>query len=299
MALACPILALPTLGSPSGSSPAAKLRPSGHWSARRDTSLPSSLAAAAVRPAAGRRVLARSHPDRHSRCRRAIGGDGHGDLKGPPADLAAIARKCLEPDPADRYGSAAEFAADLRRFLGGVPTLAGRSSLARRAWRFARRHPESCVAFAAVLVAAGLIASRIGRESRAIAKSRIEQSRLEREAANGDYVNVVQAASELLRRFRVDLAWQALDAFRFPLKVKRTTRAASSGGIFAGYLMASRERFAGTRHAGRHAMFCMSSSPPTARYSRVAAATGRYVSGMPPAASNFAGSRSTKVMSTG
>ncbi len=53
-------------------------------------------------------------------------------LEGSPADLAAIARQCLEPDPLDRYGSAAEFAADLRRFLGGVPTLAGRSTLARK-----------------------------------------------------------------------------------------------------------------------------------------------------------------------
>lgn len=40
---------------------------------------------------------------------------------GIPVDLEHICQRCLERDPAQRYASAAELAADLRRFLNGEP----------------------------------------------------------------------------------------------------------------------------------------------------------------------------------
>ncbi|WP_316414549.1 protein kinase domain-containing protein [Mesoterricola silvestris] len=43
---------------------------------------------------------------------------GQGDL---PRDLALVIRKCLEPDPGDRYATALALAADLDRFLRGIP----------------------------------------------------------------------------------------------------------------------------------------------------------------------------------
>jgi formylglycine-generating enzyme required for sulfatase activity len=52
-----------------------------------------------------------------------------------PKSLAAICRRALAPALDDRYSSASEFAADLRRFLAGEPVLAERRSV----WRAVRR----------------------------------------------------------------------------------------------------------------------------------------------------------------
>jgi serine/threonine-protein kinase len=59
-----------------------------------------------------------------------------------PLDLERVCMKCLEKKPGDRYPSAAGMAADLERFLRGDLVQAGRSSPARRLWRWARREPE-------------------------------------------------------------------------------------------------------------------------------------------------------------
>jgi hypothetical protein len=45
--------------------------------------------------------------------------------------------KALRKDPAGRYGSAAELAADLDRYLQGLPVLAAQGEKPRRGWAFA------------------------------------------------------------------------------------------------------------------------------------------------------------------
>ncbi len=94
-------------------------------------------------------------------------------------DLETICLKCLEKEPARRYGSALAVAEDLERWLTGRAILARPASHAERVWRLCRRHPRMSVMAAAVVAllivsATGLVvaararltATRLGHEVR-------------------------------------------------------------------------------------------------------------------------------------
>ncbi|WP_405235617.1 protein kinase domain-containing protein [Lentisalinibacter orientalis] len=73
-----------------------------------------------------------------------------------PTELAAIINKCLRPDPAERYGSAADLARDLENHLAGYPVAARNPGVLQRGGKFLRRNwlPSATVAlFLAVTVA--------------------------------------------------------------------------------------------------------------------------------------------------
>lgn len=70
------------------------------------------------------------------------------------SELDAIVMMAMDRRPSHRYGSAAEFAADLRRYLEGVPVKARETSLANRARRFFRRHRRASIAASILLVTA-------------------------------------------------------------------------------------------------------------------------------------------------
>ncbi len=74
-----------------------------------------------------------------------------------PRDLETIVLKAIEKEPARRYVSADEMAADLRRFLADEPIRARRVSSSEKFYRWCRRNP----AFAAAncLAVAGLLAT--------------------------------------------------------------------------------------------------------------------------------------------
>ena len=58
-----------------------------------------------------------------------------------PRDLEAICLRCLEKNPRTRYATAAQLAADLRRFLAGEPTIARPLTSAQRLLNWTRRRP--------------------------------------------------------------------------------------------------------------------------------------------------------------
>jgi serine/threonine protein kinase len=59
---------------------------------------------------------------------------------GGPAALAAVCRKAMARDPADRYPSARELAAEVGRYLQGERVAAHRETILQRAGRVAYRH---------------------------------------------------------------------------------------------------------------------------------------------------------------
>jgi serine/threonine-protein kinase len=68
-----------------------------------------------------------------------------------PYDLETICLKCLRKEPAGRYGSAAELADDLRRFVAGDrPRARRQTTLDRLAW-WVRHNPQAVRAFTAIL----------------------------------------------------------------------------------------------------------------------------------------------------
>src|SRR5262249_17389059 len=80
-----------------------------------------------------------------------------GPLPGVPRDLATVALKCLEKDPARRYLSAGAVADDLARFLAGEPLSARRPGPVARLGRWARRHQGPVYVAIGALVAGVLV----------------------------------------------------------------------------------------------------------------------------------------------
>jgi hypothetical protein len=73
-----------------------------------------------------------------------------------PAELETIVLKAVAKLPAERYVTAGEMAADLRRFLDGRPILARRPTLYDRGKKWVRRHP-GVIGTAVLLLAVGVV----------------------------------------------------------------------------------------------------------------------------------------------
>ncbi len=69
-----------------------------------------------------------------------------------PRALEAVCLKAIAVDPAARYATARDLAADVKRWLADEPVSARRDPLLTRAWRWVRKHRTLATAAAAVLL---------------------------------------------------------------------------------------------------------------------------------------------------
>jgi serine/threonine-protein kinase len=120
-----------------------------------------------------------------------------------PRDLETICLKCLEKEPARRYGSAGTLADELRRFLAGRPIQARRISRIERWGRWCQRNPLVAASAAAALICllVALTASIVGygRVSAAL-----RQSQEARRDADTNFQQARQAVDDLFTRVAED-----------------------------------------------------------------------------------------------
>jgi len=80
-----------------------------------------------------------------------------------PRRLAAIRQRAMAADPAVRYPDAGELAADLGRYLDGLPVAAYRENLLERAECFVQRHRTPILIVLAYVVMRALLILVLGR----------------------------------------------------------------------------------------------------------------------------------------
>jgi eukaryotic-like serine/threonine-protein kinase len=120
-----------------------------------------------------------------------------------PRDLETICLKCLKKDPARRYGSAAEFGADLCAYLDGRPIAARPTTGAERTWKWVRRNPV--VAGSGLAVAGSLLLGTTvsylyyldARTQGALATNRAADAKRDAEFAQGETARAEAAATAL------------------------------------------------------------------------------------------------------
>jgi tetratricopeptide (TPR) repeat protein len=99
---------------------------------------------------------------------------------GIPRDLETICLKCLQKEPAKRYGGTEALVEDLRHFLAGEPINARPVSRTERAWRWCKRNPR--VAMLSAVIAMLLVTAGAALTALWVSSSRQERAAQERAA---------------------------------------------------------------------------------------------------------------------
>jgi formylglycine-generating enzyme required for sulfatase activity len=127
-----------------------------------------------------------------------------------PRDLETVCLKCLEKSPDRRYGSAAELADDLGRFLVGEPVQAVPAGPLSRATKWARRRPAIAGLLAAVLfttiAGVGGITWAYGQAAKALAEALAEKRDRLRKQAGQLRTAAAPAVPELLKALEPERA---------------------------------------------------------------------------------------------
>ena len=144
-------------------------------------------------------------------------------------ELDWITMRSMEKDRVRRYASAAEFAADLQRYLDDEPVLAGPPSAAYRATKFVRRNRVLVSTGAVVVLAlfAGLIGTfwgwrqardqaELARQSQLVAESAEREAAAERDEANAarDAEAHQREVAEAARMAETEQRMAAVDAMK-------------------------------------------------------------------------------------
>ena len=132
------------------------------------------------------------------------------------ADLQAICLKCLEKKPADRYAHAGDLAADLNRWLNGMPVAVRPVCATGRLWRWTCRNPAlaGALGLAFVALTVGLSVALVQQN---LLRNRLLDITLEKKRADEQSV-AAQTQSEIARSVRDflfdDLLNQADESFQ-------------------------------------------------------------------------------------
>jgi WD40 repeat protein len=105
-----------------------------------------------------------------------------------PRDLETICLKCLEKEPARRYGNAQELSGELGRFVRDEPIQARPLNAASKLWRWCRRRPAVATLAASVLLL--LLVVAIGSS---VAAWRVNRARTAEQRANRDLHDTVRS----------------------------------------------------------------------------------------------------------
>lgn len=118
-----------------------------------------------------------------------------------PLDMATVCLKCLERDPGSRYATAADVAAEMRRYLAGEPVNARPLSVWGRTGRWARRRPALAAALVlgTALAIVGPAAAVVIAARNAELKARFNEV-LDLQADKAKEIDRVETEKDALRR---------------------------------------------------------------------------------------------------
>lgn len=139
-----------------------------------------------------------------------------------PAELEAIISKGLDANPDARYESAAELAADLRRYLDGEPVNAFRNDVPYRFKKKAAKHPFVSIIIAASVIlvsAAGFVAYKKAVDETAKEQAAAEQKKKTGELLQGFLDACSQTTNEVLRMRRNGAAYAAYSSMLKPIEL--------------------------------------------------------------------------------